>query len=251
MDSRHGDGARRRLLLLAAAAPLIAAGCATSREYLAAPAAADAPIVPLAGSRWRYQRINLYNDLPLDEVVCELESTSPSWSVIWRGQQERDTIRARYSEPWRIVEEPLYGELMRFERPVPVVPAVLAAGQRERVQTHYRVAASSRSLRWRTDLAALGWERVVVPAGAFTALRIERTSYFEPWQMSRFSARRVETLWMAPEIGHWVRRDWTGYYLDETTLGGGDGPLARASPEEREEAISWRLMAYEPAPVAR
>ncbi|MEZ5659724.1 MAG: hypothetical protein R3E83_14675 [Burkholderiaceae bacterium] len=206
MVSRPSD-TRRRLLALGAAAPLLGAGCATRVAYVPAPSAAAEPAQPLAGTRWHYQRINLYNDLPLDERVCELESTSPSLTVLWRDPTGRELGRERYAQPWDIVEEPFFGEPLRYAAAVPLMPKPLAAGERRSLQTTFMVLGGNRWLRWRTELSALGWERIEVPAGSFVALRISRISYFEPWQIGRFSARRVETLWVAPEIGRWIRRD--------------------------------------------
>lgn len=243
---------RRRLLrLIGGGAPLALAGCAASRaDFIAPPAEAGQAVgAPLSGTRWRYQRINLYNDLPIEERICEVESVQPSLVVAWRDPSGRVVARERYASAWRVIEEPHFAEPIRYAEPVPVVPDPLRAGASLSVVTQYEIPGGIRAQRWRTDLRAPGWERVSVPAGTFDALRIERQSYFEPWQNVRFRARRVETLWYAPAVGRWVRRDWTGYYYDETTLGG-SGPLARSRPEEREENLSWRLLAYEPAPVS-
>ncbi len=227
---------------------LVGAGCASRGPFVQAPDVTPAPLLP--GTRWQYQRVNRYNGLEIEGRLCELEQAAPELVVLWRGPGGDELARERYVDAWRVIEEPQFAEPVRYEDPVPVTPPGFRAGARLRVETRYKAPGSPRWLRWRTDLFAPGWQQIVVPAGTFTALRIERTHYFEPWQFTRFSARREETLWYAPAVGRWVRRDWTGYFKDETTLGG-SGPLAaNSAAEEREESVSWRLAAYEPAPVS-
>ncbi len=86
-----------------------------------------------------------------------------------------------------------------------------------------------------------------MPAGQFDCLRIDRTIYFEPRQLGRFNARPVESLWYAPAVNRWVRRDWTGFYLDETTI----SDRRTALPiEEREDSVSWVLLEHQAAPVS-
>jgi hypothetical protein len=80
------------------------------------------------------------------------------------------------------------------------------------------------------------WENVNVPAGAFVALRIERTAYLQDvdWYKSQTTLRQVE--WYAPEANRAVMTWHDSYYYDH-----------RQDPRNsfiRGDRLRWELMDY-------
>ena len=239
---------RRHALATMAGMPLVLAGCAAPANQIAAPAGFIAAPAIRSGQRWRYQRINRFNDEPVGELLAEVVQVSPQLVVRLSDAQNKVWGEEIYTEPWRILQEPFYNEQLRFDAPVPLLPEQLAVGATAAASAQYRTPGGGTQGRpWRSTLKAIGWERITVPAGQFDCLRIERKSRFEPHQMGRFRAYRDEILWYAPAVNRWVQRQWAGFYLDETTL---PDPGSGFSTEEREDTVRWVLVDYQSAPVA-
>jgi hypothetical protein len=60
------------------------------------------------------------------------------------------------------------------------------------------------------------WESVSVPAGQFTVLRYANVINFRYTNVSeRVAAQRLETIWLAPEIGRWVARESFGTFYQD------------------------------------
>ena len=58
-----------------------------------------------------------------------------------------------------------------------------------------------------------GCEKLHLPAGDFTTLRIERLIRLKHFDDFRRDCVRRDTLWLAPEIGRWAARESSGEYL--------------------------------------
>ncbi|MEZ5741618.1 MAG: hypothetical protein R3E68_20790 [Burkholderiaceae bacterium] len=238
------DSARRRLVM-ALGLPVAAAGCASRIAFMAPPSSQPPPPTVRSGERWRYALINRYNGERTGEVLAEVVAVQPELRVRLTDATGTALGEERYREPWEILQEPLFGAPVVFAEPLTLVPPSLAVDVRLEQATRYRLADFPTRRRWSSRLHALGWERVQVPAGSFDALRIERISYFDHHDAFRFASRREETLWYAPSVNRWVQRDWTGYYRAESSLSD-----RRGTPEDREDAVRWVLLAHDPAPVS-
>ncbi len=190
--------------------------------------------------------INRYNDEPIGQVLAELVQTSPE--LVVQLTDAAGSVRGNevYSRAWDVLQEPTYGESLRFRQPVPLLPDELAVGVRRDTVTTYDLPGSSFTRRWQASLEAVGWERIQVPAGQFDCLRIERSIAWDHYGQSRFAARRIETLWYAPLVNRWVLREWTGFYQDETTA----DTRWLMRPDEREDSVRWALTEHIPAPIA-
>lgn len=232
------DTARRRLLIALAALP---AACA-SPAYIAAPAAPVAPPRVRAGDRWRYALTNAYNGQTVAEVTQQVAQTTPQLrltAVDGQGNALHDEV---YAAPWVVVQESLFDRLQVYEQPVPLVPPQsIAAGSGENTGVYYAIPEFGPRRFWWSQLRrAPGWERITVPAGTFDCLRIERQVTFQHSDVFRMGSSRFDTLWYAPQANRWVRRHWTGRYL----LPGGRRAVML------EDAVTWNLLEYVPAPVA-
>ncbi|MGE0312551.1 MAG: hypothetical protein AB7P21_13130 [Lautropia sp.] len=273
---RPPAGGRRRLLKGAAGAPTLAGlaaaglaaaglgGCAhrharvdDGADVLSGPGAVPAfphanPSLPSPGTRWVYAEINGYNGLALGELHVEVVSAAPLVLRHTRANRRSGAGRiaapagpvdARYAEPWSILVDPWFVQVLRFAQPVPLLPPTLRPGAALATDTTFTVAGDSGTYRWAQRLRALRHETVATPAGRFDCLVVEREIRFaspDPFSTDR---RRRDTRWYAPEVGGWVRREWTGDYIDSGHL---DDRLSR----RREDWVRLELEAYLPAPVA-
>jgi hypothetical protein len=234
----------RREALAALSLPALAVGlggCASAAPVtLANVPAAPVPRVRVR-DRWRYAGTNLYNQLPIGELATEVVESGPLLKIKNRYTDERPTQDDLYTNAWNVVQETHYDVTERFSDPVPLLPSRLEAGASERVRTTYRALISERQLFWSLYLDARNWEKIRVPAGEFTCLRIDRRMWFSHYDVFRYSSERFETLWYAPDVNCWVQREWTGYYVV---------PGGRRGARFREDWVRWQLLDHIPAPVA-
>jgi hypothetical protein len=222
---------------------LLGSGCALP-IFVSAPKNASMKPNVAVGDVWEYMEINRYNNLRQATVTHRVASIDPVIRIAHTartGEFGQETIAERtdeiYDSLWTIKQEPAYDRPLVFERPLPFLPTVFEAGQREVFQTSFKVDGFNSLYYWRSHLFAAGWEEVQVPAGQFSALRIERTSWFAHPDSFRFDAVRRDTIWYSPQINRWVRREWTGEYRSTSTL---RLPM-------REDWVRWDLLAYKKA----
>ena len=236
------DPLRRRTLGGLIGLPALAtfAGCASTASMPPPPGADPLPTPQLRpGGRWRYRLLNRYNGTTITNAVAEVLAASPELRVRVDLGEGRPSLLERYASPWVAIEESVFDTPIFFESPMPVVPAGLGAGQSLRSSARYRSPVAPFALAWQQTLTARGWERVAVPAGEFDALRVERLIWFQHPDTFRNASERTDVLWYAPQVGRWVRREWTGSYHEAGGLGRG----ARF----REDWIVWELTGWEPA----
>ncbi len=233
---------RRTVLALLGAGALgagtLGAGCATRDAATASRAVAPGARVRV-GDRWRYATINLYNGARLGELLAEVVATAPMLRVAISDTTSTPATRRAdevYAGAWRVLEEPNYDLAQTFSAPVPLLPAVLAPGASESFRGTYRTPLSDDALFWSEISRVESWERVRVPAGEFLALRIRRTIAFDHADRFRQRNTRSDTLWYAPEVNRWVRREWTGVY----------GTAATLRTNMREDWIAHELIEYRP-----
>lgn len=243
-----GAGRANGALARRLAAGLLPAGvvaCAAPANRIAAPSGFLPPPAPRPGERWRYRLINRFNELPTGDVLAEVTAGLPELVVTLTAGNGQAMGSEVHDGAWNIVREPTYGQTLLFDQPVPLLPRSLAVGSRSTTITSYRLPAGSIVRSWRAQLTAVGWERIVVPAGRFDCLRIDRTIHFDHYDMGRLNARRVESLWYAPVMNRWVMREWAGFYNDESSL-----DRRRFAIGEREDSVRWELVEHVPAPMA-
>lgn len=225
-----GNNLRGAVGFASAAVSAVLPGCAAP-IFLPAPAPTKRPELRV-GQKWVYAEINRYNNLQIATVTHEVTSISPLIRIARTDDKGNSQAEEIYDSQWAVRQEPSYEQTQVFQTPLPLLPSRLEAGVAEDFSTAYRVAQNNSLYAWNSRLRAVGWERVRVPAGEFTALRIERTFYFAHYDSFRFDNTRTDTLWFVPEINHWVRREWTGSYRSS---GSRRIPL-------REDWVRWDLL---------
>jgi hypothetical protein len=215
------------------------ASCATP-VFVDAPRNSTSPPSAKIGDEWVYAESNRYNDLQTAVVTQKVVGVDPIIRISHRaksGDVTTDRPEEIYDSLWSIKQEPAYGNVQIFERPLPFLPDGMLAGTRKVFQTAYKIDGVNKLFYWRSHLFAAGWERMKVPAGEFTALRIERSSWFAHPDSFRSDNVRRDIIWYAPAVNRWVRREWTGEFRS---------PGARRVPM-REDWVRWDLLSYKRA----
>lgn len=230
---------RRRFVLAGAA---MAAG-ATGLSGCANPARIPAPVVPppppmvRVGDRWRYARINRYNGQPLPDLRMRVTAVEPLIRVEVSDGDGREFPAETYTGAWNVVQETVWEQAQVFDPPCPLLPQRLAPGEAGHWRGTYQVAGDSWRYAWSVRIDAHDWERIEVPAGVFEALRITRRIAFVHPSFLRAASSRMETLWYAPAVRRWVRRETDGEYVIP----------GRPPMRGREDRVGWVLVAYDPA----
>ena len=241
--TQGADPGRRRLLRAGTAVGLLPLlpGCA-GPVYLPGPA--EPPPLPTlnVSERWRYERFNVYNgqSLGLQIATVAAREADGSLRLALTDGQGAPAGEERYLGPWQVLLDLSYDQPQRFAQPMPLLPPRLAAGEGSRLSTDYQVPGASGRFRWSQWLRAPGWERVSVPAGEFDCLRVERLIHFSHSDVFREMPQRRDTIWYAPAVRRWVRREWTGYYYWP-----GQPPTRL-----QEDWVVWQLLDHTPAPIA-
>ncbi len=239
---RRAIGAGLGLPIALSAMSVLGSGCA-SPNAMPVPAGLDPLPVPTLriGDRWRYVLINRYNNLAIGEVAVQVTAVTPLIRLSIDRGADKPLLEEIYTDPWSVLLETVYsGEPIRFNTPMPVVPQGASSGMNLKSETRYMTPSSGSEYGWIQRLSVQGWEKVTVPAGSFDALRVVRQIDFVHPDFFRSYSTRTDTCWYAPQVGRWVKRDWTGSYISPDLMPRG----GRA----REDWIDWQLTANEPAP---
>jgi len=200
---------------------------------------------PAVGEVWRYRELNGFRDESVADVsytVTRADGSGIDLAVSVSGSPLsalREGQVERYVRPWDVLEDSVYDRVRRYEPALPLLRTDAASGarveDRARVQSPPRRGAEN----WTVLSRFAGWETVTVPAGTFHAARYERvTSYFDA-DVFRWRTERRETLWYAPEVGRWVRRELTGTWTRP--------PWQRGRRHEimRDDWIVWELTGHD------
>ncbi len=263
-----GLSARRRIALmrLAALAGVSASGlaaCAGPAQPPLPTQAVDggpfrlpmAPPRPQLGERWLYRAVNRYNGSVSGTVTLECRSVAPL-QLSRRFQSAAASAAGTVAEPagarlmrfesaWHVLVDASFDDEYHFSPAVALLPPRLEPGASSWTRHRFSVPGNSGQYGWQQRLMATGAEVVETPAGRFDTLVIRREIWFDSPEPFRFSRQREETRWYAPAVNGFVRRTWTGSYLEEASI---DLPERR-----REDWITEELTAYEaggdPKPV--
>lgn len=208
------------------------------------PVAVPAPASPVApprvrvGDRWRYGVVDLYRNQLIDELTMQVITIEPQLRLSVTASDGSQRSEEVYADAWRAIQDPFYDLAAIFRDPNPLLPSPLRQGVYLRLTNAWRAPGESRWLYWSEWTEALQWEHISVPAGEFTALRVQRQIAYEHPDAFRLSNARTETLWYAPQVNRWVRREWTGTYL---------WPGMRTFSPLRDDWVEHKLLEYRPA----
>lgn len=217
---------------------LLLAGCA---EFPPAPAPVAVVAAPRleAGDRWVYAQINPYNHILLRTLTDTLEAAPQGFTLVQQSDRKREAEQRRVvPAPWRLAAEG--GPLpRRFDPPLVEIPFPLHPGS----SWHQSVRVtdpSGWSYTWLTVGTALGWQRVATPAGSFVALKVVLQMDLNDSNATWGNTHVFETLWYAPEVKRWVRREFRTERVERTCI-----------PRTERDWKLWELVAYRLRPSAR
>lgn len=238
--------------LLAATAGL--AGCAGLRQPTVPQASVNGGpfILPMAapaprlGERWVYREINEYNKSVVSQVELAVTALAPLTLEQRRTEADgpsplatpRGTRTITFESAWSALVDASFDDEYRFTPAVPMLPPRLEPGSSISTRHRFTVPGNSGLYGWRQRVTATGAEILATPAGRFDTLVIRRDIYFDSPDPFRFDRARQETRWYAPAVNGFVRRTWTGSYIDEGSL---DHPERR-----REDWATLELVRHEP-----
>lgn len=214
MDSR---ATRRNLLRLLAVAPLLSAcgGPSVLREAALLPVSPEgfpsqlpAPALPV-GAEWRYRIRAVLTGLTTDQVRYRVSAVDANGYEIAGVSQTDGPFEARYDRDLN----PVRSRNVAFQPAYPRYSFPLAIGKMWRTTVRTTVVGDSGQGTLLQDVSAAvrGWERVTVPAGIFTALRIDLAIN---WQNSAFATERgnsTEAFWYAANVRNAVFHHRTDY----------------------------------------
>jgi len=101
------------------------------------------------------------------------------------------------------------------------------------VGTYYKNPNSEETMPSQLTMRAQRWESVTVPAGRFTALHYYNIIDFRFRDaLERTAALRQENIWIAPEIGRWVKRESRGIFREDVGF------------EVKESSYRWELLSW-------
>ena len=221
---------KRCILMLASL--LLVAGCASYPRAPAPMASVPAPRLN-SGERWVYEQINPYNNLRVRTLTDTIEAGPGGYTIVRRSDRPGDPVETQtVPRPWSVSAEQAGATGQRYSPALTVIPFPIAPGSHW-LETLTATDEHGESRRQQTWGRALGWEHVTTPAGEFTALRIERNMDLGDSDHNWFSTEVRETLWYAPSVKRWVRRDWR---MRRQEIG--------FQPRIEHDAIVWQLISY-------
>lgn len=228
---------RRSLLLMLAALP---AACMT--RPLQGPQGIPVPGTvalairpPKVGQEWIYAVRDVYNRNFLGTVTEKVASVGDQIRIV-RTSPTLGTLPDEIQKPWgMILQDPHWSPAIRFTTPLPLWPSVLQPGWKALFHDNYEVVSQPGfDFWWQLIMTAMGWEEITVPAGHFKTLKYANQIHFQSDDMVyRLDSTRRDTVWFAPEIGRWVVRRSSGFFLIEDRGG-----------EMREDNWEWELQSW-------
>ena len=238
----------RVALSLQTLAAVLVAGCASVERIRAPAARVDAPAIAV-GDRWVYDEINAYNGRRVGQVAHEVKRIEPDGRLILSVKAQGSLISALAHGgdevdrgPWIVERDAVFDMSNAYQPGLPLLAFPLSEGEwRSDTASSAEEPGKPRGP-WQVHTRVGPWERVRVPAGEFVALRVERRIWFLHPDIFRDRSHRVDTLWYAPEVGRWVKREWTGFHTSRYS------PLRGVT---REDWVRWELREFRVAETAQ
>ncbi|MGH8681542.1 MAG: hypothetical protein ACREVS_09475 [Burkholderiales bacterium] len=161
------------------------------------PAQAPAPTLRV-GDQWSYTRRETMTGLVSNQARGRVTGVTGEGYQIAEEWQSGGPVSALYDfnlNPLRIGNVDFRPPFQRFSFPL----AVGKTWQSELVKREMPVQRYS-TVRESVKGAVIGWERITVPAGTFTALRIDVTTVWSDIDASGARGSSRETVWYVPEV---------------------------------------------------
>jgi len=227
---------RRTFITSAALAP-VACGVPLGYERgtpVVQPNPLPAVRAPQVGQEWTYVKKDVFNGNILGMINERVTSVG---SIITIERSEDDgKLPSEIQSPWGFVTtDPQWTKLMNFSPALPLWPLELSSSWGKQLNAKYTIAGYPDSrLGWQEYMSAHGWEKIIVPAGQFIALKFQTLINYESDDANKTDCIRKETVWFAPQIGRWAAREVSGSYQIQGQIG----------VTIREDSYQWQLASY-------
>jgi hypothetical protein len=227
---------RRTFIASAALAP-IACGSLSYEHGIPVSQPKPLPAIrpPKIGQEWTYIKKDIFDGKTLD-VINERVANVGSTITIERSTTDGRQLPSEIQTSWGMVStDPQWPRLLNFSPSLPLWPEQLSSTWAKQFIVKYSVAGySDGKMNWQQYMSAQGWEKIIVPAGEFIALRFQNLINYENEDANKVDCIRKETVWFAPEIGRWVARETSGSYQIQGQIGA----------VIREGSYQWQLSSY-------
>ena len=182
------------------------------------------------GDSWTYQRTDVWKNEP--GTLSRMEITAVSDSDIEADFKHAATGAVTSHQHFSRELNPIERHKIQFTPAFGRFAFPLEAGKQWTTEATGDNPGAGKSLHYKFEGKALGWERIKVQAGEFEVLKIEVTAYYQGRKVgssSGGSGKLTETLWYAPAVKNFVKLEY-----EDTDL--------RGRPYNRD---LWELTAYE------
>ncbi len=209
--SRHEFAASRRTFLgLLAISPWLGAcvGSPVLRQAGLQPVAPEglpqeipAPTLRV-GDQWQYRKRDGLTGLTTNESTIRIASVVPDGYAVAEAWQDGGAVEAQYDRSLN----PLRTQNLVFDPPFPRYSFPLALGKAWGGEILMRVVPTQRygTVRQRVRANVRDWERVSVPAGTFTAMRIDISTDSNDTDAASLSGTTAESIWYVPQVRNMV-----------------------------------------------
>jgi hypothetical protein len=113
----------------------------------------------------------------------------------------------------------------------------LQAGDRYKAAYESVIPGKNIKARNQREVAVVGWEEVVVPAGKFRALKIVSEGRFQRVETSSVSGLSRNVIWYVPEVRRWVKLTLENRPGSQT----GKGPGKGKGEYSGEELVEYKI----------
>jgi hypothetical protein len=175
---------------------------------------------PQVGQEWTYIKKDIFDGKTLD-VINERVVSVGTTVVLERSTANGFRLPNEIQSSWGMVStDPQWPRLLNFNPPLPLWPETLSTTWAKQFNSKYSIAGYSESrMGWQEYMSVQGWEKIIVPAGEFVALRFQSLINYESEDPNKVDCIRKETVWFVPQIGRWVARETSGSYQIQGQIG--------------------------------
>jgi hypothetical protein len=180
----------------------IAVALLLANSALAADESAPVPKPEVrAGDRWTLLRTNFLKNVA--EYTYETRVTFVGPDVIVTTARRQDTgqeFEEHYTSEWNAMA--FRGTIFTPHTGTAKFPLRVGASHKHTYE--YQVQGSQAYGRYESETKVVGWEDIVVPAGKFRALKLEKEGWYTRLDIRGTGWQRLE-LWYVPEVKRFVK----------------------------------------------
>lgn len=182
---------------------LVAAMSANAETHVAV----ERPAVKV-GDSWTYTAYDGWNRKVLGTSVLKVTSVGDVVEIL--SQSKAGTIIAITETPDTntISRVPRKGNAVQYSTHSGRIVFPLDVGKKWVVKSNFTIGETRRGSE-ELDATVVGWEKVTVPAGTFTALKITWTGYYRSSDGAQSGSGKVDVvLWYSPEVKRSVKSSY-------------------------------------------